>query len=209
MELGCLIKFGTERHCNSLLDHGQVYCQSVQYFRELEDEMLRGDEYEGAQHMSNHDVRTPEEREQNLPNLFRITKYLAICTGNIYCLYAVTRKMLFGAGHFISERVNGFGTHAVLIKDPPLFIDKFSKALEREKLDFQFGLVEYYDSFTYNGHLSNFLKPIEFEYQSEFRIFINRKASNPFIIELGRISDIAEIRETEDLLNTEFRLSPD
>lgn len=42
------LKFGEEKHIKDLFHNGSIYMNPIQYFRQIEDEPLRSDIYEGA-----------------------------------------------------------------------------------------------------------------------------------------------------------------
>ena len=46
MERAALIKFGKYEHISALRDQGEIYMNTLPYFREIEDNDLRGDPYD-------------------------------------------------------------------------------------------------------------------------------------------------------------------
>jgi hypothetical protein len=47
-----------------------------------------------------------------------------------------------------------------------------------------------------------FEKPLEFEYQKEFRFYIKRSSDQPFTFSIGSLTNIAEMHVSNDVVDT-------
>lgn len=69
-------------------------------------------------------------------------------------------------------------------------------------LSFKHGLIDYYNKEKVNKKITLFEKPLEFEYQKEFRFYIPRESEDPIKISIGSLEEIAELHTTEDIVGT-------
>jgi len=204
------LKIGKEEHIKDLYKNGTIYINPIEYFRNIEDEELRGDKYEGASKIIN-----------SLPGTFRIPgvdrdfKYEKIhlretyetILGNIYSLYCISSKGFPDPLDFrLDEKNLKFGTHCLMIKDNRFFFEKIKSELTKQGYEFHHGFVEYYDKdkISYKK-LTLFDKPKEFEYQKEFRFFVHNDIIEPIKISIGTLRGKAEMMETKYL--TELKLA--
>ncbi len=198
------LKFGSEKNILDLYENGTIYMNTIQYFRQIEDKELRGDKYEGVSRIIN-----------SLPGTFKISgidrefKYLKAhireahkeIVGNIYSLYAVSSKGFPNPLDFkVNEKNMRFGTHCLIIKDIPRFFAKIENELKRNRYKFFHDFVDYYDKNEVNRRITLFEKPLEFEYQKEFRFYVENDIIEPIKIQIGSLEDYSEIFKIEDLL---------
>ena len=204
------LKFGNEDNINDLLHNGTIYLNSIQNFRKIEDKQLRGDKYEGVLSIKNY-----PSGQFEIPSLNYKGDYLALhlfekyeeVLGNIYSLYCVSSHGWTNPVDFkIDKRVKNFGSHCLMIKKPESFLKRIEDALINLKIKHRHGLVDYYDKEVVNKKITLFEKRIEYEYQKEFRIYVERDSTEPFIFQIGDLSDIAEIYPT-DLIVDELKIS--
>ncbi|WP_299584665.1 hypothetical protein [uncultured Sunxiuqinia sp.] len=202
------IKIGAKEHIQDLYDNGTIYINTIEYFRKVEDEELRGDKYEGATEIIN-----------SLPGTFRIPgidrdfsyekvhlkKAYEEVLGNMYSLYCISSKGFQNPLDFRMDEKNlRFGTHCLLIKDNQYFFDRIKSELRKNNYEFLHGFVEYYDKDKVSKKLTLFDKPMEFEYQKEFRFYVHNQEIKPIIIQIGSLKGKAEIIEANKL--TELKL---
>lgn len=202
------IKIGAEEHIKDLYENGTIYINTIEYFKKIEDKELRGDKYEGASEIIN-----------SLPGTFRIPgidrdfKYEKIhikkaydeVVGNIYSLYCISSKGFPNPLDFKMDEKNfRFGTHCLIIKDNKYFFEKIKSELKKNGYEFRHGFVEYYDKDKVSKKLTLFDKPLEFEYQKEFRFYVHNKRLEPIKIQIGSLKGKAEIFEATNL--TELKL---
>lgn len=212
----CFLKFGSKDNIRDLYENGTVYCNPVQYFRELEDGRLRGDSYEGISRITNYPPGTFRisvagkeiDRDFEYINLHLKHAYETVL-GNIYSLYCVASTNIGEQSPFrIDQRCAEFGTHFLLIKNNPLFLSRVEKALRNQKLKFRHGFVRYYDCYRHNGPVDLFQKSNDFAFQNEFRFYIQRKATDPLILNIGSLRGMAEIYDAEALNTFEIWKKP-
>ena len=203
------LKIGKEEHIRDLYENGTIYLNTIEYFRKLEDEELRGDGYEGTSEIIN-----------SLPGTFRIPgidqdfEYKKIhlkisyntVLGNIYSLYCISSKGFPNPLDFTLDKKNlRFGTHCLMIKDNQYFFDNIQSELKNNGFEYHHGFVEYYDKDKISHKkLTLFDKPKEFEYQKEFRFYVHNNKLEPIKIQIGSLKGKAEIIEVKNL--TELKL---
>ena len=216
-----LVKFMSEEdHVRDLLD-GKIYANRLAWFKRAEGEDASGvpDRNEGTV------VWHQPDRIHLEINGMDITTDLAgpfqiqssqLNHLNLFCSYAarIDDSELEGVPYelpeeirsllAISERCLSLGEYAVVIKSVPEFIRRVGEAAKAKRYRMWYGPVKYYNSDTYHG--SNFdmeavfQKQDQYSYQSEFRFVIDTQTegSEPTILEIGDIRDIAlETRTTE------------
>ena len=82
------------------------------------------------------------------------------------------------------------------------FLDLITEKLKEFKIKYHHGFIDYYDRNKVNGKITLFEKPLEFEYQKEFRFYLDRDSSDAFKFSVGNIEDIAELMKCEDVIDT-------
>jgi hypothetical protein len=199
------LKFGNQRDVEDLLLNGTIYMNPVQFFRKLEDEELRGDKYEGVSRIWNW---PPGEFE--IPAIGYKGKYISLhlkesyeqVLGNIYSLYCISSRGWSNPDEFsIDKRVSRFGSHCLMIKDIPKFLSLIESHLQKLHLKYVHGFVDYYDREAVNRRINLFEKPLEFEYQKEFRFYVDREASDKLVFQLGSLENIAEIQPSHIIVD--------
>jgi len=191
------LKFGEENDILDLYQNGTIYMSPIQRFREIEGGELRGDLYEGVSSIKNY-----------LPGQFEISSigfkgnHLGIhlresyerVLGNIYSLYCISSHGWKNPNDFkIDEKIKKFGSHCLMIKDNKKFLSLIEKTLKQLNAKFRHNFVEYYDKKAINRQISLFEKPLEFEYQKEFRFYVERKSTDPFVFSIGSLIGISEL----------------
>ena len=177
------LKLGSEKNILDLFENGTIYMNTIEYFRKVEDEELRGDKYEGVSKVINSLPGTFKipgiDREFNYIKVHLKESYKEVL-GNIYSLYAISSKGFPNPLDFkFDERNLRFGTHGVLIKNLPLFFNKIESELKKNNLKFNHGFVDYYDKEEVSREITLFEKPLEFEHQKEFRFYVENDKIEP------------------------------
>ena len=125
--------------------------------------------------------------------------------GNIYSLYCISSKGFPNPLDFKMDEKNlRLGTHCLIVKDNDYFFEKIKSGLKKKGYEFRHGFVEYYDKDKVSKKLTLFDKPMEFEYQKEFRFYVYNQKLEPIKIQIGSLKGKAEILEAKDL--TELKL---
>lgn len=197
------LKLGSEKNILDLFENGTIYMNTIEYFRKVEDEELRGDKYEGVSRVINSLPGTFKipgiDREFNYSKVHLKESYKEVL-GNIYSLYAISSKGFPNPLDFEFDKRNlRFGTHVLMIKDLPLFFNKIENELKKNNLKFNHGFVDYYDKEEVSREITLFEKPLEFEHQKEFRFYVENDKIEPIKIQIGNMIDYAEIFKIEDV----------
>lgn len=211
-----LMKFGAAEYMEDLCLHGRLYMQSVRFFRNLEADVVRGDQHEGVAYCGQPDVTALEVKQGDKwlkvegiagPILFRDGRAEV---GNIYCMFALRGSH---AEAFLEGRSKRpvdadslrFGDSAVVFTDGDEFMGRVRAAAEREGLELQYDLVEYVDEATYTGSMGPFRKFSAFAHQSEFRILAKPECETARVLTVGSLEDIATMCPLVEL-NRRLRL---
>jgi hypothetical protein len=198
---------------------GRLFLNRVSYFKAIENnDDKRGDEYEavyawlqpnktkisiGDIEIKSEDIVSPIViQSQYHDNL------------HLLCLYAsytdkfqnVSKNNVeeFRKEIKINERCISLGNYAVLILNTQLFFKRFINATKKYNYRVKGQLVKYYDPTTFHGFIKKdtiFQKQIEYSYQKEFRFAIDTgtKGTNPIMMEIGDLSDIASISSPQEI----------
>lgn len=203
-QISFFLKFGNEINIKDLYENGTIYLNPIQYFRKIEDGELRGDSYEGASKVHNY-LPGP----LNIPEIGFTGNHLGVhlkhsyeeVLGNIYSLYCVSSHGWRHPSEFkIDERIKNFGSHCLIIKKPGVFISKIENHFKKSKMKLHHNFIDYYDKTKINRKITLFEKPLEFEYQKEFRFYLERDSIEPLVFNIKGLSDISEIYTTSDVL---------
>ncbi|RPA67391.1 hypothetical protein EF405_16135 [Cyclobacteriaceae bacterium YHN15] len=194
-----LIKIGQREYMEKLLNSGEVYFNTIDFFRKNDfGDYLRGDFAEGLKYSPLPNFRIPSLEKHGIK--FKNAKINGDTEiSHLYSMYMLTNEFWEGKMHF-AKKIIEFGDYAVIIK-PREFLEKI---LKKAKVEVKYGPSSYYRTPTIPLSLNPFSKREEFKYQNEFRFVINSNLKDPVIIKIGDISDIAIIVPTESLFNMEF-----
>ena len=198
------IKIGAEEHIRDLYENGTIFINTIEYFKKV------GDKYEAASEIINSNSGTFRiqgiEKDLKYKNLHLKKAYKEVL-GNIYSLYCISSKGFPNPLEFkVDEKNLRFGTHCLIIKDNLYFFEKVKSELIKKGYDFRHDFVDYYDKDKVSKELTLFDKPIEFEYQKEFRFYVHNQELEPIKIQIGSLIGKAEIREVKDLTGIKLEL---
>ncbi len=188
-----------------LLENGTVYFNPIEYFRQVEEQIARGDKYEGTVKIQNYHeyeklkltLTIPEsgKKIELNPNKFHLREFLSEIKGTLYSIYCIKTPDVMDSNYAIDQRVKEFGTHFVIIKDVVKFLDLIFKELKKQNISYNSKVVNYYEKDKINGEVTLFDKSSDYEYQKEFRIVLYTSEIKPIVLKIGNLSDIAEIFE--------------
>lgn len=200
------LKFGKENDLKDLIENGTIYMNSLQFFRTIEDEELRGDSYEGVIEIINTppgDFEIPSLGHKGKHQGMHMKKVHEEILGNIYSLYCISSHGWENPqDFFMDQKIKKFGSHCVIIKDNVRFLELITQKLDELKAKYHHGFIDYYDKNRINRKVTLFEKPLEFEYQKEFRFYVDRNSSDAFKFSIGNIEDIAELVDCVDVVDT-------
>lgn len=199
------LKIGKEEHIDALQKSGTIYCNTVEFFRTLEEkEKGRKDTREGSKSsLKVNDLRIFLDRDGSKELPLKITRaHLNTydpqdLLSHLYCLYIIRSEHVTGKP-FVDARNVKFGDKALFIKDTQEFINRFEKGAG-QLIQYSKGFVNYYDEDKDHPRLTIYDKPDFFQYQSEYRFHIKNKSSTPIKFDIGSIEDIS-IKLDADLL---------
>ena len=232
-----LVKVFSEReHADSFLQ-GKLYARRLSWFKELEDDDERKDEYEGAAVVRRDGVTITMEAvnkvdgtiqevtigEGNLggPIQFRLNHFDAV---NIFCMFSFKREDFKQIscdnieGNLkqleLTEDTLKLGGYAVAITSVYEFSKRVKKVACRNEYTLWEGPVEYYDpdvgvSFPPVDIRTVFNKRKKFAHQREYRFAIatGTIGNEPITLDIGKIDDIAFPLDTTDLTRIPWRFT--
>lgn len=205
------IKFGSERNMTDLLCNGTIYCNPISHFTKKElkkisdgrydfNELVTLMEYRENSIMTIAPLNNPSKKINLKLTRSHYKEYRLEPTGNLYCLFALEpSKYKKESWNILDERLRGFGTHYIILKNSEEFATRVRKRLAELSIDFQSHKVEYIDYSKYSGTKNIFQKGIEYAYQNEFRLLLNTRLNIPYSFSIGNIEDIAEMKSSEHL----------
>ena len=224
-----LVKVFQEReHADAFL-RGEMYANTLSYFKKIEGDDGRGDEDEGAimppidgltitlqgTDLDTGEVNTVAITAADLaaPPIIRPEWFDHI---NVFCMYAAHTSGFEGTSidnlqDFkkqleIPEDCAKLGEHAVVITNTTEFFRRVKLAADRAGYGIYDKLVTYYDPAIgtppVNWNIETvFNKRKEFEYQREFRFAIDTRTTGrcPITLDIGEIDDIAVRTDTSEI----------
>jgi hypothetical protein len=205
--LFALVKFGQKAHIQALFEKGQIYMNHVSEFVKIEDSKLRGDEYEvllSAEQIYNLEVSL-QGRIIGTAGTGEIFIKNDLPVGNIYSMYALSHVPDLSLLK-VDERCKEFGDSCLIILDVAEFIKRIEQAVSESDRKLIYSPVEYENMQTYIGKWSLFKKPLEYNYQKEFRLVVKQEEFvGPVIYEIGPLDDIAVMLESASISNWKFK----
>ncbi len=208
-----LIKFGPKKYMKRLLEHGEVYMNTLASYRGNEHDTERHDPYEGLE-------RIMQMKGAKLSRKCSITgksEAVALITGgigriknsnldkvNIYCVFhfAIPFDENVPLGEVVDQRVwSGFGDTAVVIGDAAEFVTRVKNEAHRRGLSHLRSSVEYVDMSERHDEVGPFVKDLAFAHQHELRIAVFDKTAEPgpITVKIGNIADIACLVPADDI----------
>ena len=200
------IRISEEKYIDSLQKKGHIYCNTIRYFRSIEDNRNRGDNNEGKafiKQAKNLEVSLKGKiigKAENAQIYFDDDKDI----GNIFCIYGVKTSLIDQLKKsrqrvLIEKESKDFGKTALLIFNIQEFINRISESLLALRKVFKIAPVYYFDPNTYQGKLNPFYKSDIYKHQNEVRLWIQNTEEKPFEFYIGDISDISHKIPVSDL----------
>ncbi len=229
--------FSKKRYAEEFLQ-GKLYANRLAEFKRIDDDLARGDEYEGGVMINpdrvtvaiqNQDQETGESREvvlegQHFGSSIKMKlpyfDYL-----NLFCMYGVSLNGLDltpeNTGAIkdrisLSEKFRGLGNYVVVVTNATKFINRVVVAANRKKYGLEFDFVTYYDpevgtTLIPQSTETIFAKRQEFAWQEEFRFAFNTFTlrNEAVVLDIGRIDDIAFLGDTSEMINPSLLILKD
>jgi hypothetical protein len=204
-----LIKFGEEKWIDELLQNGTIYCNTIDYFRKVENDHLRNDKNECKSYIDQITLLKFKVGDK----VVRFNSPAQLVTddhfydGNLFCITGIVREDINYAlikqiqVIKLDQRLDEFGESALLIYNIPEFRKRLIKALKKSGYKYKFSPVQYKNFKTYQGELGPFIKSDEFNFQREMRMFIENTSNDPIVLKIGNLSNIAFKAKTSEIVN--------
>jgi hypothetical protein len=203
------LKFGDEARINEMYEKGTIFINTIEYFRKHKSQKGRGDPYEGVSRIKNYPPGEIEIKEINYKGKYlnlHIKETYEGVLGNIFSLYSVSSRWCEDPSQFkIDKRMLEFGSHCLMIKDNQKFLTLLENKLQELGFKYDHNFITYYDKNEINGEINLFKKNLDYEYQREFRFYIENDLISPIKFEIGSLKEIAEIHPTKDIIELELR----
>jgi len=207
---GIFIKFGEALHINQLQERGLIYCNSFHYFKNLQNDAMRADEFETADFIATRDDVIleiwPLDNPEKITKIktSKLLKQITSPFGNLFCLYSLDMtEMKEGDKIIIDAKLIQNNDTFLIIKDAPQFLTRLKNGLEKRGGYWEHHVVEYIDFSNYYGERSFFQKDKSLNYQQEFRVMLGNSKDEPISFEIGDISDIS-IKGSTSVLDRAF-----
>jgi len=178
------IKVGKQEFMEKLFCDGEIYFNSLEYFRKLPQENNMSDPHEGIIKLiqtENIKIKVGDKTFFSDKGQLRITN--PNLQGNMFCLYGIKTEIIEPTKIFKELNLDissiDWGEAAVYIYDTKEFLKRMKSAIKKVQLQFKFHAVSYYDEKTYKGNLSIFDKSIKFKKQNEIRYWIPNATNKP------------------------------
>ena len=199
-----LVKFfKTREYANHFID-GNLYCNTIQYFRKIEHLADgRKDEHEGRLPLvgvKSISLDGHVFKVLNRPDKRGYFSYGSIEYLNIFSMSIVEMevKNKIGDLRIPPEYFSIFGNYLVVITHSPEFLKRIEKSLNELKYKYGYQDVNYYKpdeiiSPEYSFEEIIFMKHEKFKYQNEFRIAFDTGSEDdkPITLKIGNITDNA------------------
>ncbi len=202
-----MIKFGRADHMAALLNHGEVYLNTVGWFRQADANAERYDNMEGASEIDQvtwiklqdeegnvFEFSRPEDpRHTPKHGRLRSAHVLTHSDGFKGNIFSCTGIEVGEGSKFkrLDSRFGQFGDAAILIENPNQFLNRVEEALRSLGLEYLLSPVTYYDPNSFVGKLGPFMKKDMHAYQHEVRIWVKSDADEPIRLQVGSLRDIA------------------
>lgn len=225
-----LIKFGNKANLESF-QRGTVYMKNIKNFNMLEqrDDSGKPDKNDGKWAVKDFSF-TFFDSETNKP-VFQGKAGSAVLSFGyekypIFCMFSFDYR---NCGEYINDEENhmctiplsfteeqkqkvkkGLGEYALAITNTNEFINRLKAALEKDHYTYRFDRVKYnpgnsidrVQSVQRNFESIVFNKESDFAYQQEWRLFVtNKEVEDHLCVDIGDISDITVLVETDALVN--------
>lgn len=213
-----IFKVGRADHIAALLNHGALYLNTVDWFRQADRNTERFDSMEGATEIDqvmwiklrddggnefefsrlDHPGHTPKHGVLRSAHVLTHEEGLK---GNIFSCTGV----VVGEGRRfkkLDRRFGQFGDAAMLIENPNQFLDRVEAQLRALGHEYVLGLVDYFDPDSFIGKLNVFKKKSLHSYQQEVRIWVKSDSDQPIRLKVGSLRDIAVAFKLDGILET-------
>lgn len=202
-----MVKMQKYEYMRRFLLYGEMYMNTLQAFAQMDETDGIGDKFENSIGFRCYKPIQAQFIFKNgnsvtlHPKFIKVREFIDNNIGNIYSmalvdcnLQAIGDKMRFRFSNpeMLEKIGSGYDT-VVVISNPQEFINRVEAAVKNLGSDLYYGPVEYFSMDDYNKkiEITPFKKRDKYEYQREFRFFVDFKSNEPQTLKIGNISDIA------------------
>jgi hypothetical protein len=210
-----LVKIGKKEHLEQLRTTGRLRMAQLGSFRELVDNVGRGDPNDGLAGWYQPGKSRLKFRDIEITGILEPIKvdFDSTPKHHVSCFHAITTRRLpvifEEHGPAVDPKVLAMEEHALVITNVTKFIQRVKAAVRRAKISMQAGLVEYVDPATYHGELGAFRKFVAYGHQSEWRILVDPSAGEVFWLDLGSLEDISIVATSAEINSSmKFSMGP-
>jgi hypothetical protein len=205
----CLIRISSKQYIENLYYKGEIYMNTVDYYRKCNNNLQVGDRLEGPSYYYG-----PGQISLDLPNGVSIPVNIKSFETwfnqniNLYCLFGITQYEVNEAQSMPNISLyplKDFGNYMCIIRDPETFIKRISAKLE--ELGYHSYIcrrVEYVDK-GYQGEITPYMKRDIYRHQHEIRFVVDNTVNEPLKFEIGSIEDISMIMPFDGNVNVQFK----
>ena len=212
--MNVMYRYGEKEHL-SQLEQGKLYCNPIQYFKNIEQDIERGDSHEGNMKIFTL-INDPQVKISLKYDLFGITKQISLNDTREICLdlphspsHIFCFSMLKIEVSIRSILLNSFQSDSIMVFQKS-FLDNIEQNLKNSNVEYQIKKVEYKE---YNKEIlfdKNWVtKHIKYKDQNEIRIAIwNQPTDKPFIfnfIPKGICQVFAVLKQSAEILITPIK----
>lgn len=215
-----LVKILEEREWAEQFSRGELYMNSLAFFRDYRDKsgVLRGDEYEGVGAIYQPDKlgelvlagRSVDLKEVVAP--IRMAPH-SLAEARVFCSYSCNSRGFdfvsaenlasFKKILLIHQDCYAFGNVAAVVLNVTEFQKRVLNAIKALSAKAACGLVNYFDEATHHGSLMDkpgFYKRKAFDYQREHRVLVYplEPIDGPLRLSVGDLSDIVHITTPDE-----------
>lgn len=191
------IKFGKKEFMEKLLYNGEIFMNTVQYYRDHENTEI-GDKNEGLTQIPLSNIKRINDTDCFATNI-RL-QYDNSANKNLFCLFCIENKDIVAnlndKNQYILNLDNykGFGDYCVVIKYLEPFVDRLTKAIEASGLILSGNkLVRYENLGNYTGAITIFTKNIKYIHQKEYRFLVENTVNESITLNIGSLEEFADI----------------
>ena len=205
MEVNFFIKFGKLEDLKIMQNDGVIFCNTISYFANLEDEK-RGDKLEAVSELNYFENAILEFRDEDKTatewKRIKITngqhqKNYKNPLGNIFCMTAFKIPITTEIQDLeFDSRFLDFGGHGLIIERQDIFFKRLKETLQETQYDYCTKFINYLDLTSYSGKKTLFQKDLKYKWQQEFRLVVQTEKYDlidPLKLRIGNIKDISSI----------------
>lgn len=225
-----LMKISSKEHIDDLRS-GKMYMKPLQFFIDIKNNDVIGDNLEGTLRIKKTNLKIFDLKTNE--KVYEISSDIDIDFGfkdnPVFCMYAFDERNYYSREKINSKEIlcdfrfdektkdvlKDFGEKTLIINDITEFRNRVKQAAERQNIKYKLDIVDYYEDYNDTERIIDvlknnskvvFQKQEKYSYQQEFRILMDTQVEDHFILDIGDISDITKVFDTNTILNSGLKL---